>query len=168
MIKLQFSNPTPASRIRHGAGHHFHAEPYAGWLRYARDLCAVYGPPQPFQGPICLAVVVIGARLVTPRKGALFGPPKERSRPDWASPAAWKEGCRLWRPVRPDDDNYGKAIRDALNGRIFADDGQIVSSLAYKVLAMRGEEAKILVWVGTMQEEAEIFGWCKAGLGRVL
>ena len=168
MIKLQFANPTPASRIRHQGARHWHDEPYASWLTYARLIAAQEAPPQPLQGPICLAVVVIGARLVTPRKGALFGPPKERSRPDWASPAAWKEGCRLWRPVRPDDDNYGKAIRDALNGRIFADDGQIVSSLAYKVLAARGEEAKILVWVGKVEDEAEIFGWCKAGLGRVL
>jgi hypothetical protein len=69
--------------------------------------------------------------------------------------------------VKPDDDNYGKAIRDAMNGRIFADDGQIVASLAYKVLAARGEEAKILVWAGSVAEEAEIFAACRSALGRV-
>ena len=171
MIRLQFSNPTPASRIRHQGARHWHDEPYASWLTYARLMAAREAPPEPLQGPICLAVVVIGSRMATPRKaapGGIFDPRKERSRPDWAAPAAWKDGCRLWRPVRPDDDNYGKAIRDAMNGRIFADDGQIVSSLAYKVLAMRGEEAKILVWVGKIEEQAEIFGWCAAGLGRVL
>lgn len=168
MTRLQFANPTPASRIRHGNGRHYHDEPYAGWLRYARDLVALEAPRAPLQGPICLAVVVVGTRMAVPRKGALFGPAKERARPDWATPEAWKTGCRLWRPVRPDDDNYGKAIRDAMNGRIFADDGQIVSSLAYKVLAARGEDAKILVWCGLVEEQAEIFGWCAGGLGRVL
>ena len=154
MIHLQFGNPTAASRIRHHGARHWHAEPYAGWLRYARDLCAIYAPPQPLQGPICLAVVVIGAR-------------PER-RPQWATPEAWREGCRLWRPVKPDDDNFGKAIRDVLAPRIIENDSRIVSSLAHKVVAMQGEDAKILVWCGTIGERAEIFGWCDSGLGRVL
>lgn len=165
MIHLQFSNPTPASRIRHHGARHWHAEPYAGWLRYARDLVALKAPREPLGGPICLAVVVVGTRTTTPRKPPYA--PKERARPDWATPEAWKEGCRLWRPVKPDDDNYGKAIRDAMNGRIFADDAQIVASLAYKVLAARGEDAKILVWAGSVAEEAEIFAACRAALGRV-
>ena len=154
MICLQFANPTPASRIRHQGARHWHDEPYAGWLRYARDLCALRGPREPLQGPICLAVVVIAAR-------------PER-RPLWAPAANWREGCRLWRPVRPDDDNYGKAIRDAMNGRVFADDGQIVASLAYKVVAARGEDARILAQCGTIGEQPEVSARCMADLGRVL
>ena len=169
MIHLQFVNPTPASRIRHQGARHWHDEPYAGWLRYARDLCALRGPREPLQGPICLAVVVVGTRCVVPRGRApgTFDAHQERTKPPWVPAATWREGCRLWRPVRPDDDNYGKAIRDAMNGRIFADDGQIVASLAYKVIAARGEDAKILVWCGTMAEQAEVFAACAAGLGVV-
>ena len=31
----------------------------------------------------------------------------------------------IWAPVRPDADNYGKGIMDALNGIAYADDGQV-------------------------------------------
>ena len=111
-----------------------------------------------------LGVVVVKGRTSTSKK---TGKTKEMRRPDWVSPEAWKTGGRCWRPVRPDDDNYGKAIRDALNGRIFLDDGQIVASLAYKVLAARGEEAKALVFVGTIEEMAEVFAATNRALGGI-
>jgi Holliday junction resolvase RusA-like endonuclease len=103
---------------------------------------------------VALAVVVVGNR--------------PKTRPDWADLEKWKDGIRLWRPVRPDDDNYGKAVRDAMNSRIFVDDSQIVASLAYKVVAANGEATKVLVWCGPIEEETVIFAHCKGGLGRIL
>ena len=152
MITLQLQTPVAASRVRHHGKHHWHAPAYAAWLSQARWLASLVAPI-PLTGPICLAAVVVCER--------------PQSRPKWAAPPEWKSGLRLWRPVRPDDDNYGKAVRDAMNGRIFADDGQVVASLAYKVVAREGEDPKILVWVGPVQEEIEIFNQCRTALGRV-
>lgn len=48
---------------------------------------------------------------------------------------AWKQRALLGQEfpaVRPDIDNYVKAILDALNGIMFSDDGKIVELIAYK------------------------------------
>jgi Holliday junction resolvase RusA-like endonuclease len=152
MITLQLQTPVAASRVRHHGKHHWHAPGYAAWLEHARWI-ARSAAHAPLAGPICLAVVVVVAR--------------PQDRPKWATKEAWKAGCRLWRPIKPDDDNFGKAIRDALNHWVIVDDGQIVSSLAYKVAAREREDPKILVWVGPVQEETEIFSECRTALGRV-
>ncbi|CWU06368.1 RusA family crossover junction endodeoxyribonuclease [Listeria monocytogenes] len=48
---------------------------------------------------------------------------------------AWKQRALLgheFPAVRPDIDNYVKAVLDALNGIMFTDDGKIIELIAYK------------------------------------
>jgi Holliday junction resolvase RusA-like endonuclease len=52
--------------------------------------------------------------------------------------------------VRPDLDNYVKAFKDAANGVLWKDDGQIVWLLAQKVYSDR---AGIEFWAGRLPEE---------------
>ena len=143
MISLIFPNPTPASRIRHQGARHWHEEPYASWLAAARVLAAAQ-----YRGPASDLPIVVGLVVVRDRPA---------KRPTWAHLDAWKAGWRLWAPTRPDVDNYLKAALDAMNGRVFVDDGQVVATVALKVAAAAGESAKVLIYVGTVEEMDEVF-----------
>jgi Holliday junction resolvase RusA-like endonuclease len=46
---------------------------------------------------------------------------------------------REWHTVKPDADNVGKAVCDALNGVLWIDDRQIVTLAVFKQYASRGE-----------------------------
>jgi Holliday junction resolvase RusA-like endonuclease len=83
----------------------------------------------PLAGPLRLAVT-----FVFPRPKALT---RKRS-----------ENPRVWAPKKPDVDNLIKSFCDALNGRLWVDDAQIVSVAARKKFASADEqpcvEAEIL------------------------
>lgn len=82
----------------------------AAHARTSRDC-----PPKPLVGPVELAVTFWIER---PKRI-----PKERLG---------------WPCVRPDLDNYAKGVKDALNGIVWADDGQVCQMVLAKKYAERG------------------------------
>ena len=50
--------------------------------------------------------------------------------------------------VKPDCDNIGKAIMDALNGYAYKDDKQVVNCLIEKKYAVNDEDIGVKVFVG--------------------
>ncbi|TYU83583.1 RusA family crossover junction endodeoxyribonuclease [Listeria monocytogenes] len=80
------------------------------------NVAKMYAPGTPISTPIQIKLVFFVAI------------PKSKSK-------AWKQRAVLGQEfpaVRPDIDNYVKAILDALNGLMFSDDGKIVELIAYK------------------------------------
>lgn len=70
----------------------------------------------------------------------------------------WKKKLmpRLWARVKPDFDNLAKAVCDALNGILWADDSQVVDASVKKMYAAGGEEPGVYVLVTELSE-------CEAG-----
>lgn len=54
---------------------------------------------------------------------------------------------RVWHHVRPDLDNYEKALLDACNGILWNDDGQIAEKITRKMFAAAGEATGVLLKV---------------------
>jgi Holliday junction resolvase RusA-like endonuclease len=54
---------------------------------------------------------------------------------------------RQWKTTRPDADNLAKAVFDALNGILWADDSQIVNSTVSKFIASGDEQPHVKVVV---------------------
>lgn len=54
---------------------------------------------------------------------------------------------RVWPIVRPDIDNYAKAIMDALEGVVYANDKQVVALILLKFYAEIGDAPQVLVIV---------------------
>ena len=90
------------------------------WERTAAQAArAAMGDDLPFTGPVAVEVV------------AMLGIPP--SWPQWKARAAL-EG-HIAPTTRPDEDNIGKAAKDALNGIVYLDDAQIVRSATTKLYA---------------------------------
>ena len=76
------------------------------WEETVQWIAAQHRPPSPLRGPLAVAMT-------------FYLPRPKRSKREYPS-------------VRPDIDNYCKAVMDALNGMIWQDDGQIVQLEASK------------------------------------
>lgn len=61
-----------------------------------------------------------------------------------------KEG--RWKTTRPDTDNMAKALKDAMNGIVYADDSQVASE-QYDKYWVRRESAGIHVRIEEMEEK---------------
>jgi Holliday junction resolvase RusA-like endonuclease len=86
--------------------------------------------PQPvIEGPLAVSIVV---QLLKPKSA-----PKNRP---------------VWPIVRPDADNYGKLVLDALNGILWRDDSQVVDLRIQKVYA---EHIGFGIEVATIEAKAE-------------
>lgn len=59
-----------------------------------------------------------------------------------------------WPTSRPDWDNYGKLVSDALNGVIWADDDQVIRAVVEKVYAGQGEQPGYEIAVYKIEEVA--------------
>ena len=108
-------NPTAASRARVSfkGGHGYFVGPYKRFRDEMKDLVpAVIGDHSPYMGDIAVTVEFIAKR---PKTTKLSSP-------------------------RGDIDNYLKAIFDALNGKLFDDDKQIVICHARKAWSDSNEE----------------------------
>ena len=93
-------------------------------------------------GPVCLTVELVLSR------------PKAHWRADGTLGLA---GQRAWWPTRkPDLDNAWKLLADALSGRAFGDDAQVVYTLAWKRWARPGEapHARVAVVAAPLYFEA--------------
>ncbi|EEV4788417.1 RusA family crossover junction endodeoxyribonuclease [Listeria monocytogenes] len=104
-------------------------------FRNAGNFVQTYDPPKSKEYKKKIANVAKmyapGTPISTPIKIKLifFVPiPKSKSK-------VWKQRAVLGQEfpaVRPDIDNFTKAVLDALNGIMFSDDGKIVELIAYK------------------------------------
>ncbi len=81
----------------------------------------------PFEGPVS---VKITAYMPRPAK-------YEKQLPPGACPHVWK----------PDADNIGKAILDALNGKAWLDDSQVNEITVCKLCVPRGTEPKTIITI---------------------
>ena len=77
-----------------------------------------------------------------------------KSWPKWKKEKA-KAGD-LYPTVKPDADNIGKAIADALNGIVYADDSQIVGFISQKRYCRKSNESHVMVAVERMRPTTEI------------
>lgn len=111
-------DPVPASRPRvMKNGITFYAEPYKSFKKRLKDEVAKL--PIIGGGPITQPVgLVVVFRVRRPKVTKLSCP-------------------------RPDIDNYAKALMDALNGTVLADDTQVVKLTATKEWAEPGEDGSI-------------------------
>ena len=102
--------PVPKARARTvtqgGRTHSYTPERTREWEEAVQWIAAQHRPPSPLRGPLAVAMT--------------FYLPKP------------KRGKREYPSVRPDIDNYCKAVMDALNGMVWQDDGQIVQLEASK------------------------------------
>jgi len=86
---------------------------------------------------------------------ALTGPVHLRLRFVFARPKRLKESPERELPhtVRPDLDNLCKAILDAANGILWADDTQIAELEASKCYGFAGEQAQIQIYLEPIEEK---------------
>ena len=77
---------------------------------------------------------------------AVFALPKSAER-------VHKPPGRRWKVSRPDRDNVDKPILDALKGRIYGEDWQVVTGTTLKVVGAQGELPHIHLW---LQDASEI------------
>lgn len=82
---------------------------YANWRQRAREavlagmMAARVGPPAAHQ-PVRVDILFLSART--------------QERPTWVPKDLWDTGEPLWRPVRPDVENFTESVHDALQGWI--------------------------------------------------
>jgi hypothetical protein len=118
VVEIQLPiNPVPASRPRvTKQGWSYYAEPYKS---FKDELKKLMGERSPFKEPIDATVnVTILIICEQPKKTKLKFP-----KPDW--------------------DNFGKAVCDAMNGVIIKDDSQIRRGTVEKLWAPKGAEGRI-------------------------
>lgn len=113
--------PVAKGRARSTAdGHHYTPEKTRRWEADAKTLAKMQmGRNKPLAGPISVKVMA--------------GLPVPKSWPEWKREAALQG--RVVPTGKPDDDNLGKAAKDALNGVAWLDDAQIVFGSVWKFYA---------------------------------
>lgn len=121
--------PVPWARARLGAGRHYTDPRVAAYKRLVAQMAAMYMRGlEPFGGPVVLemrAVLPIPASWPAKRRtAALEGLEAPGKKPDW--------------------DNLGKAVSDALNGVVYVDDAQVVRASVEKAY---GETPQMVVHV---------------------
>ena len=121
--------PVPWARARLGAGRHYTDPRVAAYKRLVAQMAAMYMRGlEPFGGPVVLemrAVLPIPASWPAKRRAAaLEGLEAPGKKPDW--------------------DNLGKAVSDALNGVVYVDDAQVVRASVEKVY---GDSPQMVVHV---------------------
>ncbi len=90
---------------------------YANWRQRAREAvlagmrAARVGPPAAHQ-PVRVDILFLSART--------------QERPAWVPKELWDTGEPVWRPVRPDVENFTESVHDALQGWIEPTRGQRV------------------------------------------
>lgn len=157
VVELELPPPFAATharigRDRAGNARGFLDPRYADWRERARVAvlagmqAASVGPPDAHQ-PV--------------RVDVLFLSPRTLVRPEWVPKALWDTGEPLWRPVRPDVENFTESVHDALQGWIettrsgqrvrhhaaLEDDGAIVLGTVADVMVGAGGEARTLVQI---------------------
>lgn len=140
MVTIILPAPVAASRVRHAGKQHWHDDAYADWLSDARTRAMIaWRGKAAMIGPVALAMLSVLPRPV--------------KRPKWAPADQWKAGVRIDVPVRPDVDNYMKAVLDGLQTGMqwspLADDNCITVVMGRKLLASVTEDPCTIVGLGT-------------------
>ncbi len=124
---LPVAQPRQRTRVVAAAGRTFSQNytpakhPVNEFKAAIRLACAAAHQGEPLAGPLAMT-----ARFVFPR-------PKSMTR---------KSGnLGLWKASKPDWDNVGKALADALTGLLWADDAQLAIVTIHKRIAGDGEQA---------------------------
>jgi Holliday junction resolvase RusA-like endonuclease len=130
-VKFIVHGPPVAWQRARSNGRRRYTDPRVAAHKAAVALAARAAGVTPLDGPVGVTVAVVLARpqrLLAKRC------------PDAPIPA----------PVRPDVDNYAKAVLDALNGIAYADDGQVTTLNVTKWYAERGGEPRteVTLWQG--------------------
>lgn len=85
------------------------------------------------------------------RRGLLEGPVEVEVEAYWPCSANGPKGDRpTWKSTRPDADNVGKAVCDAMNATVYRDDGQVVALTVKKYRRERGGAACTVVRVKSL------------------
>lgn len=125
--------PRGKQRARSGKGRHYtpketvEAERDIGWQ--AKKAMA---GRQPFEGPLELGIV---------------------ARYDY--PASWspkKRASIFWKTSRPDLDNIAKLVKDSLNGVVWKDDAQVVSTFQKKNYAQLEAKEGIAIEISPVHD----------------
>ena len=74
---------------------------------------------------------------------AVFPRPKSKTKKRGTNPREWKRS-------KPDWDNIGKSVCDALNGLAYNDDSQIVSASVTKMIAAADEQPHVSIVIETL------------------
>ena len=74
---------------------------------------------------------------------AVFPRPKSKTKKRGDNP-------REWKPSKPDWDNIGKSVCDALNGLAYNDDSQIVEATVKKWIAAANEQPHVRIVIETL------------------
>lgn len=151
--ELVLPAPVPASHARYGPGGGYHEEPYRSWREAAAATIAARWTwaTIPRHTPLQVRIVALSER------------PKDR--PEWCPPELWRAGGRVFRPVRPDVENFEEAVLDALmpgkvsvagGGKLrtrgaIEDDASVVRLHGDDLLAAVGETPRTLVWVTVLR-----------------
>lgn len=112
--------PVPWARAGSRSGVRFTPAKQRGSMAQVKALCIVaMADRNPIEGPVELTVHAT-----------------------WIPPASWsrkKREAAKWKTGRPDVDNLGKLVADALNGVAYLDDAQVVRSTVEKTYGPRAE-----------------------------
>ena len=68
------------------------------------------------------------------------GPVSIQIRAEYMHPASWsqkKKDATRWKTSKPDADNIGKLVADAMNGIVYADDAQVSDCRVQKIYGLR-------------------------------
>lgn len=98
----------------------------AHWENIVRDRAIAYAPPEPIDKPIRLQM-------------------------DFYMPKPKSAKKRLYPSVRPDVDNLSKALMDAMNGIIWADDALVCQKHSSKYYATEPSQVGVSVEIKTME-----------------
>jgi Holliday junction resolvase RusA-like endonuclease len=111
----------------------YRTTPTKEWMKLISDLARRVAPPKPWTGPIEVQIEVTRALLAEHRKSK----PKEQA----------ALSGRLLPTTKPDNDNYEKAVFDAMSGIIYVDDAQIVRNVTTKQYgAVEGTTITVSRW----------------------
>jgi Holliday junction resolvase RusA-like endonuclease len=108
----------------------YKSTPTKQWMKLISDLARRAAPPKPWEGPICVEIEVTRRCLKLSKKKT----------------DAMIAG-RILPTTKPDNDNYAKAVCDAMSKIVYVDDAQIVRLVVTKQYgAIEGTKITVSRW----------------------
>lgn len=134
-----YERPIPQARARTAGGHHYTP---TRTLEAQRRIALAWRDRWP--GLLLEEPLQVEITVALPRPGVHFGTGRNAG--------VIKPSAPRWPAGKPDWDNYGKLVGDALNGVAWRDDGQIVHGCVQKVYA----ERTIAYWLIVVSRMTEV------------
>ena len=114
-------------------------------MQFVQNFTPSKSPVQTYKAAIQLAAAAVydGPPLSNPVSLEMtFVMPRPKSK-TWKT----KPMPRYWHTITPDSDNLAKAVQDALNKMLWADDSQICQMVVKKVVASGDEQPRTEIYV---------------------